>query len=96
MSREKPQQHHSGRASKVSIDLIHEKELSELFAPFFDVDVVISNDRMYQVAGTRRKARSIPTAATATPMPTAITTTTATPAVTATAWRRRPWRSCWR
>ena len=55
MSREKLQQHHSGRASKVSIDLIHEKELSELFAPFFDVDVVISNDRMYQVAGTRRE-----------------------------------------
>lgn len=55
MSREKLQQHHSGRASKVSIDLIHEKELAELFAPFFDVDVVISNDRMYQVAGTRRE-----------------------------------------
>ena len=55
MSREKLQQHHSGRASEVSIDLIHEKELSELFAPFFDVDVVISNDRMYQVAGTRRE-----------------------------------------
>ena len=55
MSRDKLQQHHSGRASKVSIDLIHEKELSSLFAPFFDVDVVISNDRMYQVAGTRRE-----------------------------------------
>ena len=55
MSREKLQQHHSGRASKVSIDLIHEKELADLFAPFFDVDVIISNDRMYQVAGTRRE-----------------------------------------
>ena len=55
MSREKLQQHHSGRASRVSIDLVHEKELAELFAPFFDVDVVISNDRMYQVAGTRRE-----------------------------------------
>jgi demethylmenaquinone methyltransferase/2-methoxy-6-polyprenyl-1,4-benzoquinol methylase len=55
MSREKLQQHHSGRASKVSIDLIHEKELAALFAPFFDVDVIISNDRMYQVAGTRRE-----------------------------------------
>lgn len=55
MSREKLQQHHSGRASKVSIDLIHEKELASLFAPFFDVDVIISNDRMYQVAGTRRE-----------------------------------------
>ena len=55
MSREKLQQHHNGRASKVSIDLIHEKELAALFAPFFDVDVIISNDRMYQVAGTRRE-----------------------------------------
>ena len=55
MSRDKLQQHHSGRASKVSIDLIHEKELAALFGPFFDVDVVISNDRMYQVAGTRRE-----------------------------------------
>lgn len=55
MSREKLQQHHSSRASKVSIDLIHEKELANLFAPFFDVDVIVSNDRMYQVAGTRRE-----------------------------------------
>ena len=55
MSREKLQQHHSGRASRVSIDLIHEQELAALFAPFFDVDVIISNDRMYQVAGTRRE-----------------------------------------
>lgn len=55
MSRDKLQQHHSGRAARVSIDLIHEKELAALFAPFFDVDVVISNDRMYQVAGTRRE-----------------------------------------
>ena len=57
MSREKLQQHHAGRASKVSIDLIHEKELAALFAPYFDVDVVISNDRMYQVAGTRREGQ---------------------------------------
>ena len=55
MSRTQLQQHHQGRASKVSIDLIHEKELAALFAPFFDVDVIISNDRMYQVAGTRRE-----------------------------------------
>ena len=55
MSRAQLQQHHAGRASAVSIDLIHEKELSALFAPYFDVDVVISNDRMYQVAGIRRE-----------------------------------------
>ena len=55
MSRAQLQRHHSGSAGKVTVDLIHEKELSSLFAPFFDVDVIISNDRMYQVAGTRRE-----------------------------------------
>ena len=55
MSRDKLQQHHAGRAARVSIDLIHEKDLAALFAPYFDVDVIISNDRMYQVAGTRRE-----------------------------------------
>ena len=58
MSRAQLQQHHSGRASQVSIDLIHEKELASLFAPFFDVDVIISNDRMYQVSGVRRDGHS--------------------------------------
>lgn len=57
MSRDRLLQHHAGRASKVSIDLLHEKELASLFAPYFDVDVVISNDRMYQVAGTRREGQ---------------------------------------
>lgn len=55
MSRAKLQQHHAGRAAQVSIDLLHEKDLAALFAPYFDVDVIISNDRMYQVAGTRRE-----------------------------------------
>ncbi len=54
MSREQLHRHHSGRASKVSIELLHENELCALFAPFFDVDVIISNECMYQVAGTRR------------------------------------------
>ena len=57
MSRQQLLQHHSGRASKVSIDLLHEKDLAALFAPYFDVDVIISNDRMYQVAGTRREGQ---------------------------------------
>jgi demethylmenaquinone methyltransferase/2-methoxy-6-polyprenyl-1,4-benzoquinol methylase len=55
MSRAQLQQHHRGRASQVSIDLIHEQALADLFSPYFDVDVIISNDHMYQVAGTRRK-----------------------------------------
>ena len=55
MSRAQLRQHHAGRASEVSIDLLHEKELAALLAPYFAVDVVISNHRMYQVAGTRRE-----------------------------------------
>ena len=54
MSRAALTSHHSGRASDVSIDLLHEEELAAILAPWFDVDVVISNDRMYQVCGVRR------------------------------------------
>jgi demethylmenaquinone methyltransferase/2-methoxy-6-polyprenyl-1,4-benzoquinol methylase len=54
MSREKIGAHHAGAASKVSIGLLDEHELAALFAPWFDVDVKISDDEMYQVAGTRR------------------------------------------
>lgn len=55
MSRAALTSHHAGRASKVSIDLLHETELAALFEPWFDVDVIISDDRMYQVAGVRRQ-----------------------------------------
>ena len=46
--------HHHERATVVSIDLLEEHELATLFAPWFDVDVIISDDRMYQVAGVRK------------------------------------------
>ena len=54
MSRASLIRHHE-RASKVSIDLLHEKELAALLEPYFEVDVIISNDRMYQVSGRRRE-----------------------------------------
>ena len=54
MSREMPNHHHSGTASWVSVDLLAENELAALFAPYFDVDTVISDERMYQVAGRKR------------------------------------------
>lgn len=53
MSRAALLRHHE-RASAVSIDLIEEQELAALFSSWFDVDVIISNDQMYQVAGTRK------------------------------------------
>lgn len=54
MSRAALSSHHAGRASTVSIELLREDELSALFAPYFNVDTVISDDRMYQVAGVRK------------------------------------------
>ena len=53
MSRAALTDHHK-RASSVSIDLLHEQELARIFEPWFQVDVVISTDRMYQVSGVRR------------------------------------------
>ena len=46
--------HHHERASEVSIDLLLETELAQLFEPWFQVDVVISDNQMYQVSGTRK------------------------------------------
>lgn len=54
MSRAALTNHHAGRASTVSIDLLHEKELAAIFSKWFDVDVIISTDQMYQVSGVRR------------------------------------------
>ncbi len=54
MSRETLSRHHAGEASRVSIDLPDEQTLAAIFAQWFDVDVAISDERMYQVAGTRR------------------------------------------
>ena len=54
MSRAKIDRHHEGCASKVSRGLMSETELKMLMEPYFDVDVVISDDRMYQVSGTKK------------------------------------------
>ena len=53
-SREQIDNHHSGAASKVSNGLMYADELKELFDPYFEVDIVISNQEMYQVSGVRR------------------------------------------
>lgn len=54
MSRAALAHHHAGRASAVSIDLLEERELAALFAPWFHVDVIISDEQMYQVSGVKR------------------------------------------
>ena len=54
MSREKLMRHHAGSAERVSVDLPEANELAKHFAPWFDVDVIISNHEMYQVCGKKR------------------------------------------
>ena len=53
MSRAMLTDHHRN-VNAISIDLLHEQDLARLFSRWFDVDVVISTDRMYQVSGVRR------------------------------------------
>ena len=54
MSREAIDNHHSGSASKVSNGLMTADSLRKIFDAHFDVEVVISNRRMYQVSGVKR------------------------------------------
>ena len=54
MSRAALLDHHAGRASQVSIDLLEAGELASLLKPYFEVDVIISDHNMYQVTGIRR------------------------------------------
>ncbi len=53
MSRAELIKHHE-RASKVSIDLLQAEDLAAIFQRYFAVDVVISDDRMYQISGIKR------------------------------------------
>lgn len=53
MSRAEIDRRHQGGASKVSRGLMHEDELAAIFAKYLTVTAKISNDRMYQVTGTK-------------------------------------------
>ena len=53
-SRETIDNHHSGSASKVSNGLMTADSLKKLFDPHFDVEVMISNSRMYQLSGVKK------------------------------------------
>ena len=54
MSREAIDGHHMGSASKVSNGLMTADSLKKIFDAHFDVEVMISNSRMYQVSGVKR------------------------------------------
>ncbi len=53
-SREEINKCHSGKPSKISLPLPEAEEIVKLLTSIFDVDVVISNDQMYQVSGIKR------------------------------------------
>ena len=54
MSRARIDHHHSGAAHPISNGLMSEDDLAAVFAPYYDVDIKISDDRMYQVSGVRK------------------------------------------
>ena len=54
MSRAQINAHHAGEAQHVSNGLLSAEELHSLFAPYFDVDTVISDEEMYQVSGVKK------------------------------------------
>ena len=53
MSRAMIDSHHAGKASKVSVGLMSEDDLAEIFGRYLEIAVKISDDRMYQVAGIK-------------------------------------------
>ena len=54
MSREALLKHHSGKAKKVSLELPEAQKLAKIFEPYFKVDVIISDNEMYQVSGIKK------------------------------------------
>lgn len=53
MSRAQIDHHHEGAASKVSVGLMHEDQLAEIFSKFLQVTAKVSDDRMYAVCGKK-------------------------------------------
>ena len=54
MSREDLLKLHNERASEVSLELPEANELSKIFEPFFNTDIIISDSEMYQVSGIKK------------------------------------------
>ena len=45
---------HSGRAKNISVPLVKKEVLAEMMSPYFNVDVLISDERMYMVSGVKK------------------------------------------
>ncbi len=54
MSREEIQSRHKKRAANVSLELPTAEDLSEMLKPYFEIDIMISDNEMYQVSGIKK------------------------------------------
>ena len=45
---------HSGSAKNVSVPLVKKEVLADMLSPYFNVDVMISDERMYMVSGIKK------------------------------------------
>ncbi len=54
MSEEELRECHSGRAKNISLPLPSKEKLAEMMSEFCDVDVMISDERMYMVSGVKK------------------------------------------
>ncbi len=55
ISEKELKQCHSSRARSVSMPLPSKEKLAEMMSEFFEIDVMISDERMYMVSGTKTK-----------------------------------------
>ena len=54
MSREEIQSRHQKRAANVSLELPTAEVLAEILRPYFNIDIIISDNEMYQVSGIKK------------------------------------------
>ncbi len=54
MSREEIQSRHEKRAANVSLELPTIERLAEMLEPYFNIDIKISDNEMYQVSGIKK------------------------------------------
>ena len=54
MSRAEIISRHQKRAAKVSMELPTAEDLAEMLRPYFIIDIMISDDKMYQISGVKR------------------------------------------
>ena len=54
MSRAEIQSRHQKRAAKVSLELPAAEDLAEMLGPYLNIDIIISDDEMYQVSGIKK------------------------------------------